>query len=343
MNSNQSEGGKARARSLTKDERSKIAQRAAEERWNSTLPLATHEGVLHIAGLELSVVVLPSGQRIVSQAGFLRAIGRSRSLRGGTGVTSSVDSVPFFLQNKVFQGYSSEIESMPAKPVFYRDMHNKKGVGYDALLLPRVAELYLMLRDDLMKDRGSIPRTLTPYIAASDILIRGLADVGMIALVDEATGYQNDRAKDALAKILNEFIAKEIRPWVKTFPDEFYENMFRLQGLNFPRDIQKRPKYFGIFTNDIIYERLAPAVLEELKKLTPKTETGRLKQHLHRRLSDGIGHPKLREHLASVITLMKISKDYKSFHKLLDQVHPKFGDNLQLPLGDQTENNSLLK
>ena len=141
--------------------------------------------------------------------------------------------------------------------------------------------------------------------------MRALAHVGIIALVDEATGYQKDRASDALQRILEAFIAKELQPWVRTFPDDFYEELFRLRGLTFPRDTVKRPQYFGHITNDIVYKRLAPRVLQELKRTTPRApETGRHTHQLHRRLTPEIGHPKLREYMASVVTAMKLSADY---------------------------------
>jgi len=334
MGTSQSEGGKARARSLTDKQRSEIAKKAAEERWNSTLPVAINEGNFVLGELDLTCVVLPDETRVISQTAFLKAIGRSRSFRGGTGVTSTAGEIPFFLQTEAFKPYLTDIRDMPAKPIFYRTQNGKKAVGYNALLLPKVAELYLKLRDDMLANRGHVPNRYIPYITASDILIRGLANIGIIALVDEATGYQSQRAKDALSKILEQFIAKELRPYIKTFPDEYYENLYRLRGLTFVRDYNKRPQYFGRLTNDIIYQRLAPGVLEELKRVTPKNKKGQPKQHLHRRLTEDVGHPKLREHLASVVTLMKISSDYKNFERLLDIAHPKYNDNLQLPLGD---------
>ena len=130
--------------------------------------------------------------------------------------------------------------------------------------------------------------------------------------------------------ILEAFIAKELQPWVKTFPDEYYEQLFRLRGLSFPRDTVKRPQYFGHLTNDIIYKRLAPAVLEELKKTTPKSPTGRLRDHLHRRLTPDLGHPKLREHMASVVTAMKLSKDYEDFKTKMDILHPRYDETLPM-------------
>jgi hypothetical protein len=165
-------------------------------------------------------------------------------------------------------------------------------------------------------------------IKACDLLIRALANVGIIALVDENTGFERDRARGDLEKILEQFIAKELRPWIHTFPDEYYEQLFRLRGLMYPKDSVKRPQYFGHLTNDIIYRRLAPGVLDELKRLIPRGPDGRPKAQFHRMLTDNVGYRKLLEHLGSVVTLMKLSKDkdYAGFVELLDRIHPRYGE-----------------
>src|SRR5215831_16417006 len=97
-----------------------------------------------------------------------------------------------------------------------------------------VAEVYLKFRDHELRVGGEVPARYERMITAADVLVRALANVGIIALVDEATGFQRDRAADALAKILEAFIAKELRPYVRTFPADFYAQLFRLRGLNFP-------------------------------------------------------------------------------------------------------------
>ena len=51
------------------------------------------------------------------------------------------------------------------------------------------------------------------------------AKVGLIALIDEATGYQYERETDALQIKLRTFIAAELREWEKTFPDELWEDL----------------------------------------------------------------------------------------------------------------------
>ncbi len=186
------------------------------------------------------------------------------------------------------------------------------------------------------RDVDALHPRQVPMAAQADIIMRGLATVGIIALIDEATGYQQERAVNALAEILEKFIAKELRPWVRTFPDEFYRELYRLRGLEFPADTVKKPSYFGHITNDIIYKRLAPGVLAELKKVTPKGKSGRHKHQLHRRLTGDVGHPKLAAHLDSVITVMKLSddKDYDGFIEKLDRVKPRYDKTLTLPLAD---------
>jgi hypothetical protein len=61
-------------------------------------------------------------------------------------------------------------------------------------------------------------------------LMRALADVSIVALVDEATGLQQYRARDELQKILAAYIAPELLPWAKRFPDIYYEHLHRVRG-----------------------------------------------------------------------------------------------------------------
>lgn len=328
----QSMGGKARKDALSPEERREQAQKAAVARWSADLPVASHEGDFNLGDVVISCAVLPNGTRIITQATFLRALGRSRSPKAGTGILSTVDGLPFFLQAEALKPFISEDLAMSTTPIFYRTLSGGKGMGYDARMLPKVAEVYLKYRDALIADKKDISDRYEKIISASDVLIRGLAQVGIISLVDEATGFQRDRAKDALARILEEFIAKELRPWVHTFPEAFYEQLFRLRGLEFPKDSVRRPQYFGHLTNNIIYDRIAPKVREGLLDVIPRKPDGRLKHHMHRRLSEDLGHPKLREHLSSVVTIMKLSDNYKDFMEKLDRVHPRFGDTYELPL-----------
>ena len=98
--------------------------------------------------------------------------------------------------------------------------------------------------------------------------------VGIIALVDEATGYQRDRVRDELATILEAFVAKEIQKHLKTFELEFYELMCELRKEPLDR-VKSRPPYFGKLTDNLVYMRLAPGVRHKLRKLNPVFKNGR--------------------------------------------------------------------
>ena len=320
--SRQSKGGEGRAQSLTPERRKEIAKAGADARWGKSLPQASHDGVLRIGDIELLGAVLQNGKRLLSQGTFLQALGRSRSPKAGTGGLSTVDGTPFFLQADVLKPFISKELLLSTTPIFFRLKSGARTVGYDAELLPMVAEVYLKFRDQCASQGKEVPRQYAHIVTACDILMRGLAKVGIIALVDEATGFQADRARDALAKILEEFISDELRRWVKTFPDAYFRELCRLQDKPYRADM-KMPRYFGHITNDVIYDRLAPAVLATLRERNP-AEAGRRKHKHHQWLTDGIGHPKLLEHLGAVVAMMRLSDTWESFMEKLNDLAPSY-------------------
>jgi hypothetical protein len=141
--------------------------------------------------------------------------------------------------------------------------------------------------------------------------------------------HQRDHANDALAKNLEQYIAKELQPYIPTFGSDYYQQMFRLRGLDYPTEHVKRPQYFGILTNEIVYRRLAPGVLDELSGVTPRLGSGWLSHKLFLRLTKTRGYPKLKEHLGAVVTMMQLSDDWHDFMKKLDRLRPR----LELPKG----------
>lgn len=324
--SNKVKGAKARARKLSKEERSEIARKAARMRWNEDIPQAICGAIdkpLRIVDKELECYVLDDGTRVLTQAGFLQAIGRHRKAR--VRYNNQEDRVPAIIQGKAIGQFVTREILEKTRPIIFRTPSGGRAYGYRAELLPLICDIYLKAREE-----GVLPSNQQHVARQAEILVRGLAHVGIIALVDEATGYQEFRARDALSRILEAFIAKELQQWVKTFPDDFYRHLFRLRGLNYPEDSINRPQYFGILTNDIVYKRLAPGVLDELKRITPKDENGRSRHKYFQRLTSNIGYPKLREHLGSIVAIMKLSDEWREFMWKLDYIHPRY--NSQLPL-----------
>lgn len=330
-----SKGGKARADALTAEERSAIARKAVEARWEregrlKAIPRATHEAEILVGEAVIPCAVLKDGRRLLTQQGFLLAIGRARSAKGGQG--ASVDKMPAFLAASNLKAFIGKEITASTRPVRFKTLSGAAAYGYVAEMLPQVCRLYLAARD-----AGVLTPRQRPIAAQCYVLIQGLATVGIVALVDEATGYQRDRARDELAKILEAFVAKEIQKWLSTFELEFYELICDLRGEPLAR-ATKRPAYFGKLTNNLVYRRLAPGVLEKLRELNPVTENGHRKRKHFQHLTPDVGHSKLKEHLVGVTTAMKMAKylglDWSEFIKLLDKTHPKYHP---MPLFEQLD------
>jgi hypothetical protein len=314
-------GGKARMSRLTPEQRKEQARAAALARAElAKMPKATHFGKLALGTAELQCFVLDDGRRVISGRGLTAAIG----MKGrGQGVARVAEhklvraygnpALVAAIENPIkFVGKSPKGETEPSD-------------GYEATVLQEVCEAILTARDNNLLKTEQDRR----YAVQADILMRGFARVGLVALIDEATGYQADRDKRALAKILEAFVAKELQPWLKTFPDDYYRELFRLYDLPYPPagNPQWRPGFLGHVTNNVVYDRLAPGLLPELKKLASKQER---KTRLHQHLTQDVGHPKLLSHMGSIVTLLKLSKSPKQFYKLVDQLHPRFNTTADL-------------
>lgn len=323
-----SKGGRARAESLTPEERKSIAVQAAEARWGK-LPVAEYSGVLKIGNMEIACAVLGDGTRVLTQAELLVALGRHR--KANVRNVEGEENVPPVLQGERLKPFIPRELLEKSQPVRFRTLQGAQASGYRAEILPKICEVYLNA-----DEAGVLGKQQKHIAAQANILIRGLATVGIVALVDEATGYQKAREERALSEILEKFISKELKKWVRRFPFEYYEEMFRLKGWDTSDLTPNSPKpvEVGKITDDLIYKRLAPGVRQELKKLTPRNPKGYLVSKLHQHLTDEIGNPKLEKHISNVLTVMKLSDDWSTFMKNVNKVLPQYGKNFELQLSD---------
>ena len=324
-----SEGGKARAEKLSPDERSEIARKAAEARWNQGVIRATHTGEMNIGAITIPCAVLEDGTRVLTQEGFYKAIGRSGKPASGRG--SQVEKVAPFLDLNNLKPFVSEELADSTKPFIFQVPSGSRAYGFRAELLPQVCEVYLKARD-----ARALLKSQQRFATACDILMRGLAHVGIFALIDEATGYQEVRDKKALQAILDRYLRHEFAAWAKRFPEEFYREMFRLRGWTWKGMKVNRPQCVATYTKDLIYKRLAPGILAELEQRNPVQINGRRKSAHHQWFTEDIGHPALAQHLHAVIGLMRATPadDWTFFIRLLDRAFPKKGDSIQLDIYD---------
>lgn len=316
-NTSKAAGGFARANKMSSEERSAAAKRAAAARWNKEVPKATHEGLVSLGSRDVQCAVLEDGTRLLTQGGFLKALGRAEKAKGGQG--STVDNmVPFLAAKNLTPFISSEL-SESSKPMHFITKSGAKAFGYRTDLLPQVCEVYLKAREE-----GALHPSQAKTCREAEIIVRNLAKLGITALVDEATGYQYARAKDALSKILEQYITEDVRKWTSTFPELFYKEMFRLKEWSWTEKsvAGKRPGVVGKYTDDIVYDRLAPSILEELRNRNPKIANGRRKYKHFQWLTGEIGHPKLMAHLEGVTLLMRQAKTWDELKENLDKFYP---------------------
>lgn len=325
------EAGKARAKALKPSRRSEIARNAARARWAGGGPIpaavfGSPEHPLRIGDIDIACYVLEDGRRVLAQRGMQTGIGMSTS-----GGTSGAQRLAQFLETLAEKGIDcSDLAVRIRNPILFTPVGGgPTAYGYEATLLPDVCDAVLEAR----KNNALLPQQ-AHFAKQCEVLVRGFARVGIIALVDSATGYEKVRARQSLEKILEQFVAKELQKWLKTFPDEFYQEIFRLNRWPYVVSSVRRPGVVGHWTNDIVYARLAPGVLEELRRLVPRDESGRLKNKLFQRLNPDMGHPRLREHLSAVVALMKASGDWKHFYRLLDRALPRLDETPDLPFDD---------
>lgn len=315
-------GGIARADALTETRRKEIAQKAAQARWGGGAKIEViAEGPVSLGGQEVPAFVLSDETRVLARAAFVRAIGRQGKVKGGRKYDQELQ-IPVFLAAQNLKPFiTSEIERN-SRPIVF-SWNGTEMIGYKAEFLLDVCNVFLDA-----ERLGALRRNQTHIAHQCRVLQRSFAKLGVVGLVDEATGYQRLRSHDALSRLLEQYVEKEIQQWVKTFPDAFYEQLFRLRELD-PGENTNRPAYFGHLTNDIVYDRIAPKLREELKNTVPKNSSGRPKHHLHRHLTPDLGHPKLREHIASVVTIMRLSTGWEDFRQKLDAIHPKWNDTMK--------------
>ena len=269
---------------------------------------ATHQGTLKIGEAPLKCAVLEDGSRIISRNAIFRAFKRTK--RGRAKSEEREPNMPSFIDAKNIKPFISSDLMGVLKPIVYYDLKGKVVSGYKAEILPLLCDTYLKAND-----AKALKAQQLRLVVTSAILVRSFAKVGIVALIDEVTGYQDVRKRGELYEILKAYISEELLPWTKRFPDEFYKQMFRLKNLPYDPASVKRPSFIGKLTNKLVYKQLPPGVLEELKRKTPKSDTGNYTARFHQSLTESIGNPTLAGVLQQVVVLMRISSNWRDFER----------------------------
>ena len=245
---------------------------------NVAIPKALYIGTLPIGDMVLDCAVLDNGARVLNATSIFTAFGRARK---GMNSRLEIDGtrVPPFLAAKNLEPFINQDVIERTYPIKYLDGTKEKN-GYVAGLLPKMCEIYLSAR----RTGGVLTASQEKLAEQSEILLSALAQVGIDALVDEATGFQYDRKHNALRLLLSKYIAEGLQKWLFTFPDSFFIELDRLYG-NEPTTSRKRPQYYGKFINKYVYEPIENGYVKSKLNELNISEDGKRKGRFHQWLS----------------------------------------------------------
>lgn len=338
----QRKGGRARAERLTAEQRSDIARKGAFAKHQqraapsdtTSIPWAVAEGELKIGGATIPCAVLDNGKRVLSQQGMLLALGRARTAKGGEG--ASVDEGPAFLRAKNLKPFVSKELDLSTKAIMYKPELGgytpHKGwlaiaYGHDAECFPDILKVFIEA-----KKADKLHYTQIHIAEMAERLFDALPKIAMIALVDEATGYQNIRAHNELQSILEAYVLPEHRPWAQKVPIEFTKEIYRVYGWNYSPD-NRGPRYASKLIRNLLYKPLPPPVLPELDKINPANAKWQRKRRHHQHLTKETGLEHFKSLLSGVMALLRATpsgrKDY--FWRLYKR---SYGDQQSFDLGD---------
>jgi hypothetical protein len=288
-------------------------------------------GNLPIGNINLPCYVLDDGTRVISGRGMQDILKLVDEEKPKSGQKAGTRLSRFFGYSNLKPFIFNENDPDHFEPIIcYHG--NTKINGYEATLLVDICNGVLEARKQGVKltERQNI------IAQQCEILVRSFAKIGIIALIDEATGYQYDREKRELQAILKVFISDEILKWQETFQLSFYKEIFRLWNIPFTAEnIKRKPLFIGKLTNELVYKNLPKGtfVLDKLKEKTPKTEAGNYKYRLHQSLTPEVGKEALKKVIYSIETLAAISENKTKFKRL---VQDRYGQR-QIPFEDLEE------
>lgn len=290
-------------------------------------------GVLSIGEMELPCFVLSDGTRVLSGRGLAAAFGQTAS-QGASTAASGDRRMPGFLASNSLSTYvSDELADLANSPIRFTSPRGGGVVlGYQATILPEICKAIVRARQE-----NALKSHQKGLVTAAETLLIALAKTGIVALVDEATGYQYDRARDELQKILAEYIAEELRPWTKRFSNTFFKEVYRLHGWKFEPGVTQGPRYVGRFINQYIYEKLPTGVLKELRHRNPPEQNGRRRYKHFQFLTEDTGDVHLDGQILKVTTLMQVATSKDDFKELFARAFPAKGQQMRLPLPVKSE------
>ncbi|WP_375456243.1 P63C domain-containing protein [uncultured Methylobacterium sp.] len=320
----QSKGGSARAEKLTPEQRSQSAREAAKARWDEAAPKVAHgapDRPMRIADMEIPCYVLDDNRRVIPTSGMLDTL---QMARGGSMVKGMNRLELFLARDRINPYVSNDLMARIANPIRFR-MGANVAYGYDSDTLIDIAEAVIQA-----DNAGALQKQQAAIAHQCRVITSSLTRIGLVALIDEATGYQTKRDSNELQQILTNYLLPEHRPWIKTIPEELTDEIYRVYGWKRTQN-NRGPRYAGKLIRQLIYARLPEPVLPELDKLNPSNSKYQRRRKHFQFLNKQQGMDHFRSLVITTMTLLRISRNKNEFKRHL---RAYFGGQGELDLGD---------
>lgn len=309
------QGGLARKDALSPEERKAIAQTAAIARWGAK---ATHRGNFKEQfGIDVDCYVLddPTKTAVISQRGMGAAL--------GMGISGS--RLPRFVNGRAMANHvGPELRKKLENPLIFQAFTGgpsspppSKVNGYDVTILIDVCKAVAAAESD--------GKPINPAVVKqTHIILSASAKAGIKGLVYALAGY--DPTREEVIEAFKYYVREEAREYEKEFPDQLYEEWYRLYEL--PKPEKNRPWKFKHLTVDQIYYPLARS-RGKVYELTQakRARAGERWKRLHQFLSE-VGVKALRTHLGQLLGIARISKTKEQYEGHVNQL---FGEQPNLP------------
>lgn len=299
-------GGVARSNALTDERKTAIAKNAAVARWGLR---ATHKGNFKEEfGIDVDCYVLNDEQKtaVISQRGMGAALGFSTQSGGRLPRLINGKNIAPFVGPELKQKLENPLifQGDPAVPNIPLP---GKSHGFDVTVLIDVCKVIVAA-----EDAGVLTSSQAGIAKQAHIILNASAKAGIKGLVYALSGY--DASRDEVITAFKMYVRDEAREYEKEFPNQLYEQWYRLYRL--PKPERNKPWKFKHLTVDQVYVPLARSngKLHQLVS-AQRSASGDKSKRLHQFLAD-VGVKALRTHLGQLLGIAQVSttqEEYENF------------------------------
>ncbi|HHN8625876.1 TPA: P63C domain-containing protein [Enterobacter hormaechei] len=306
-------GGIARAKSLTKEQRSDIAKKAAAARWKDKPLKATHKGsFMEEFGIDTECYVLDNESKtaVVTKTGLAKLIGLGERVKDIDRVLNAQymqDYVDAVLLEKMENPYIFQWENDGAVLGSFTGGH-----GYDISVVIDICKALTAA-----KDSGDLPASRLNAAMQAQDLVNSAAKVGITNVAYAVAGFKPEVQQ--VIDLFKAFVREEARQYEKEFPNELYEAWYKIYQLNKPG--RGRPFLFKKLTIEQISKPLAKSegkILDLAK--SSKDEFGKPGDKIHQFLSE-VGVKALKQQIGKVLAVTTLFDEKDAYESALEKVN----------------------